>query len=244
MIGLVTRQAELLSMIFAVSLCLCWSETLRAAENPEPGDLAKLCPQAAAEREQLLSKRREPMDVTAVTRPALRADLLQMLKVDQSARQKLVDAMKDGKDLPDDDRARQYTIQVDADNLRRIKHIVTQDGLPTISMVGADGVEAAFILIAHAGTDLPFQERMLKVFEHRLKDGEIQGGQFALLTDKVLTGQGKPQRYGTQFGDELKPEPIADEAHVDERRHALGMISLANYSCEIHALYGAAVPRR
>lgn len=105
-------------------------------------------------------------------------------------------------------------------------------------MVGADGVEATFILIAHAGTDLPFQEQMLKVFERRLRDGEIKGGQFALLTDKVLTGQGRPQKYGTQFDDDLKPEPITAEAHVDERRRALGMISMASYSCEMRAIYG------
>jgi hypothetical protein len=69
-----------------------------------------------------------------------------------------------------------------------------------------------------------------------------KGSQFALLTDKVLRGQGKPQLYGTRFDDELKPEPIADEAHVDKRRHSLGMISLANYSCKIHAAYGPATP--
>lgn len=104
--------------------------------------------------------------------------------------------------------------------------------------MGVSGVQAAFVLAAHAETDLKFQERMLKVFSERLRDGAIKGSQFALLTDKVLRAQGKLQKYGTQFDDELRPEPIADAPHIDERRHALGMISMANYTCEMHAMYG------
>lgn len=164
-----------------------------------------------------------------------------MVEEDQNAREPLVAAVKDGGDLPDQDPAREYARQVDATNLRRLKQIADQDGLPTSGMVGIDGVQAAFVLIAHAGTDVAFQERMLKVFSHRLRDGEIKGGQFALLTDKVLRAQGKPQLYGTQFDEALKPDPIGDESHVDERRHALGMVSMDNYACEMHAIYGAGV---
>lgn len=164
-----------------------------------------------------------------------------MVEEDQNAREPLVAAMKDGGDLPDQDPAREYARQVDATNLHRLKQIADQDGLPTSGMVGVDGVQAAFVLIAHAGTDVAFQERMLKVFSHRVRDGEIKGGQFALLTDKVLRAQGKPQLYGTQFDEALKPDPIRDESHVDERRHALGMVSMGNYACEMHAVYGAGV---
>ena len=79
---------------------------------------------------------------------------------------------------------------------------------------------------------------MLTVISRRLRTGEINGNQYALKTDRVLQSQGKPQRYGTQFqgkGDQLKPLPIEDEVHVDQRRHALGLMSLANYSCIVHA---------
>jgi hypothetical protein len=196
----------------------------------------ELCPQAVREHEQLLLTHPIPKDVKIVTRPALRKDLLQMVEEDQIARRNLVVAMKDGQALPEDD----YVRQVDTRNLRRLKHIVDQDGFPTITMVGIEGVEAAFVLIAHAEADVPFQERMLKVLSDRARAGEIKGGELALLTDKILRARGKPQRYGTQFGDDMKPEPIADEAHVDERRHALGMISMANYSFEMRAFYGAA----
>jgi hypothetical protein len=207
-------------------------------------NIDKACPGAAIEHAQLLAKRHVPKDVATVARPALRNGLLQMERQDQDARNRLMAAMAKG-DPPDDDPARIYTIQVDAVNLRRLKHIINQDGFPTIGMVGLDGVHAAFLLTQHADDDSAFQERMLRVVTRRLRTGEINGNQYALLTDRVLRAQGKPQRYGTQFemrDDEWKPEPIADEAHVDERRHALGLISLANYSCKIHAVYGPANP--
>ena len=161
-----------------------------------------------------------------------------MAQEDQEARRLLIAAMN-GVELPEDAPASTYVRQVDARNLRRLKSVITQDGLPTANMVGVDGVQAAFLLIAHAETDVAFQEQMLKIFAQRLRNGEINGGQFALLTDKVLRAQGKPQRYGTQFDDALSPQPIADEAHVDQRRRAAGMISMANYACEMHAIYGA-----
>lgn len=120
-------------LIAAIWLGLSCSEMTRSADDAAQGsELERLCPQAAAERKQLLSQRRVIKDVVAVSRPALRADLLQMLKEDQNARQKLVDAMKEGRDLPDDDPYRKYAIQVDDRNLRRLKHVISQDGVPTI----------------------------------------------------------------------------------------------------------------
>ena len=37
--------------------------------------------------------------------------------------------------------------EVDAANLKRLKHIVAQDGFPTAEMVGLDGVDAAWLLM-------------------------------------------------------------------------------------------------
>lgn len=213
--------------------------TVRAESNAE---VDKRCPEAALEHAQLLSKRHIPKDVLSVTRPALRAELLQMEHADQDARDVFIAAMAGG-DLPDDHPARVHAIQVDAVNLQGLKHIILQDGFPTIAMVGVDGVQAAFLLTQHADSDPAFQERMLRVVTSRLRDGEITGNEYALLTDRVLRAQGRPQRYGTQFeerGGDWKVEPIADENHVDERRHALGLISLANYSCKIRVVYGPA----
>ena len=60
-----------------------------------------------------------------------------------------------------------------------------------------------------------------------------------MLEDRILSFEGKPQRYGTQFDwDEdglLDPLPIADPADVDARRRAVRLDSLAENVARIRA---------
>jgi hypothetical protein len=203
--------------------------------------IEKACPEAAMEKEQLLAKRPQPKPGANITRPALQNELLQMEREDQEARERFVAAMNaHGGDLPMDDPTRLAVIHVDEVNLPKLKHIIDQNGFPTIAMVGIDGVQAAFLLTHHADDDPLFQAKILKIITRRLRIDEIDGNQYALLTDRVLVAQGRHQRYGTQFekhGDQLTPKPIQDEAQVDERRRALGLISIKNYMCVLHAVY-------
>jgi hypothetical protein len=131
--------------------------------------------------------------------------------------------------------------EVDSANLERLKHIVRQDGFPTAAMVGLDGVNAAWLLTVHAAGDVDFQEKVLELTREHVRRGEVRSDQVALLTDDVLAGRGKPQRYGTNFvlrAGELQPAPMEDEANVDQRRRAIGLGSLANYACILRAAYG------
>ena len=208
-------------------------------------DIDKLCPAASREQDELLSTRRTLKEVKVVTRPALRIELLDMARRDQEARATMIRDTRQPLSQEDEDSAWVPVQKVDEDNLRQLKHIVAQDGFPTTTMVGVDGVRAAFLLTQHADSDPLFQENILRVVKRRFPTGEVSGDAFALLTDRVLTAKGLAQRYGTQFekrdGD-FKPKPTADAAHVNERRHVLGLISLENYSCVIRAVYGVANP--
>jgi hypothetical protein len=65
----------------------------------------------------------------------------------------------------------------------------------------------------------------------------------------VRTFSGLPQVYGTQFDwderGEMRPRPIADESHVDERRAAIGLPPLAEKLREIREAFareGTATP--
>ncbi len=218
---------------------------LHAIQTRAQSDEAKLekaCPAAFAQRARLAAKNPAPKDATMFTRPALRKELLEMAQQDQAVRAvflKAVDASAGA--LPIDDPSRLAVIHEDETiNLPKLKHIIEQEGFPTVDMVGLEGLQAAFLLIQHADSDPGFQARMLTVISARLHGGGINGNEYALLTDRVLLAQNKRQRYGTQFvGDnnQMKPRPIEDEGRVDQRRHALGLISLANYSCIMHAIY-------
>jgi hypothetical protein len=130
--------------------------------------------------------------------------------------------------------------RVDAYNLGRLKHVIVQDGFPTVALVGHDGVDAAWLLAQHADSDPDLQATVLAALNKKGVPSDLDLGRIAMLTDRVLIHQGKKQRYGTQFEQrdgELQPMPIEDAAHVDERRRSVGLGLLQDYTCVIHAVY-------
>jgi hypothetical protein len=200
-------------------------------------DVAATCPDAMREGAELRKAPRQ--ELASATRPALRYNLLLMARDDQEARAYLLSG-HDRIDPATPEGAR--LAEVDARNLRRLKHIVALDGFPTAAMVGFDGVEAVLLLTTHAAADPDFQEQVLKLAAPYVRSGEVRADQVATLTDDLLRARGKKQRYGTQFefhDGELRPAPIEDEANVDARRREVGLLSLANEVCLTRALFSA-----
>lgn len=196
-----------------------------------------MCPEAQREFAELQAHVKKPQVLTTPSRPALREDLLLMARQDQAVRAFLLTSglhfVPDGADAV---RMR----EVDSANLRRLKHIVNQEGFPTAAMVGLDGVDAAWLLAVHAAGDPDFQENVLALTIGHVRRGEIPGEQIALLTDDLLAGRGKPQRYGTNFemrDGVLMPTPMEDEKNVEKLRRAVGLGTLANYACVLRAMY-------
>lgn len=77
-------------------------------------------------------------------------------------------------------------------------------------------------------------------FRCRLPKGDVEARDIAYLTDRILVGTGKKQKYGTQanFKDgKVVAAPIDDELHVDERREALGVEPLKEYLKLIEEIY-------
>jgi hypothetical protein len=170
----------------------------------------------------------------SIGNPALRAELLERADKDQVVRRELIEK---GVDRPNEDVvARGRTI--DPENLARLRVIVAEYGWPGQGLVGKDGTEAAFLLVQHA--DLVFQKEMLPLVEAAYHAQQLPGQDYALLTDRVLVREGKRQRYCTQFqvrDRDLIPDPIEDEAAVDERRADLGLPRLAEYLRLMRELY-------
>jgi hypothetical protein len=189
-------------------------------------------------KQELRSRRPTPPGAGSVTRPALRNELLMMQRRDQESRQSVMAAVdKDTGLIPSEIGRRLLTI--DQANLRRLKQIISWDRFPTVAMVGKDGVDAAWLIAQHASSDVPFQRSVLRILARRVRAGEIDDQDYALLLDRVLVLSHRPQSYGTQFQDQgghaVGPFPIADAAHVDERRHERGLIPLADYVCIMQA---------
>jgi hypothetical protein len=109
--------------------------------------------------------------------------------------------------------------------------ILDRFGLPTRSMVGAAGSDAAMLVVQHSAS---LQERVLALAK-ALPSGEVSPEKLAMLEDRVLVHHGKPQRFGTQFtaGPDgvFRFSPVSDTAGLDARRSAAGMPPMRQYVC-------------
>ena len=114
--------------------------------------------------------------------------------------------------------------------------ILNRFGLPTKSMVGSAGADAAMLIVQH---NWPLQERVLAIAK-AVPPGEISPQALGMLEDRVLVHQGKPQRLGTQFNmgsDGLfRFAPVSDTANLDAHRAAAGMPPMAQYVCLIEGM--------
>lgn len=134
-------------------------------------------------------------------------------------------------------------LAVDRDNLAWMKRRFAK-GFPTVAQVGTGGVQEAFILVQHADGDHAFQASMLTSITASAERGELPKGDVAMLTDRVLRAQGKPQRYGTQYVSTtpgnltaLTPQPTDDPAHLEERRASMDLMPSVDYACMLKVVY-------
>ena len=117
-------------------------------------------------------------------------------------------------------------VLADSSNLRRVRAIIKRYGYPGKTLVGTPTNEAAFYVIQHSSR-IP---EYLPLIKQAAEQGELPFRLYAMMLDRQLMYTGQPQVYGTQgrsFTDADKQEhrfiwPIADPAHVNERRRQAG----------------------
>jgi hypothetical protein len=122
---------------------------------------------------------------------------------------------------------------IDSINTIRAIEIIKQYGYPGKSMVGEPTNEVVFFIFQHA------RDTVLKKYFPYIKkaaeEKELRFDLAAMMEDRMLMNDGLPQIYGTQIAERYirdsttgKDErffyfwPIADEAHVNERRQKAG----------------------
>lgn len=166
----------------------------------------------------------------------LRQELLDRKEKDQAMRKQAIGRKFDDAEL-------QKMIEVDRDNTAWLKEVVERHGWPGEALVGNDGAFAAWLLVQHADLDLAFQKKCLGLLEKAVEKNDASPRELAYLTDRVRVAEKKPQVYGTQFelvDGKLRPKPIEDEQHVDDRRKKVGLPPLAEYLKSAEAAYSPA----
>jgi len=158
-----------------------------------------------------------PGSLTGGVDETLRATLVQMARDDQQVIRETEEDIRAGTNSP--------TVQAHSNEVHRrngaiIHRIVDERGWPGRSLAGEDGASAAWLIVQHMDTEPEFQRRCLTLMEAAFVNGEVSARNLAFLTDRVLTHEGKPQKYGTQGIGAHSPE---EEARIDRNRAAIGL---------------------
>jgi len=226
-------------LVGATVLMSGWLMAAHAADHDD-APWAQSCPGMAAwakAQEARIAAEKKAHPPASPSQSALRKELLQMGDADAKARNAVI---ADGGKDPALFKA---AYDVDSRNLPRIKQIDARQGFLTPAQVGSDGMHAAWLLVQHADRDPGFQAHVLEELQARPGHGGVDVQEYAALTDRMLLAQHKPQRYGTQFDPkgikdgELKPDPMEDAVHADQRRAAMGLPPLADYGCMLRVVY-------
>ena len=164
----------------------------------------------------------------------LRAELLEMERIDRNVRSDLVERgeLHTGGYHPE-------MWAVHSRHNARIRTILEMHGWPGRSLVGEDGCRAAGFIVQHAILDPDLQRRSVALLTEAVEKHEAEPFMLAFLTDRVLMQDGKPQIYGTQYVGAaiagVEPWPIANPETVDERRRAASLPPLAENTARLNA---------
>jgi hypothetical protein len=159
----------------------------------------------------------------------LSSELLSRSQKDQDMRNKAIE-----QDMS------QWDSSIDEENTVYLETVVKASGWPTISAVGPEASQAAWLLVQHADHRPDFQVHCLELMK-ALPEGEISPRNIAYLEDRVRVAKGEPQLYGTQFykeGGHFEPRLIEDEAHLEERRAAMGLETFEANRRRMVEMYG------
>jgi hypothetical protein len=115
-------------------------------------------------------------------------------------------------------------------NAERLNEIMDVVGWPVCRLIGAASW-APILVLQHAIGSPDVMRRGLGLLKEAERRGEVDAKAVAMLEDRILVLEGKPQLYGTQFGWDdngiLNPLPIANPDDVETRCSAVGLAPLA-----------------
>jgi len=175
---------------------------------------------------QVNSPRQLPLNIE------LRDELLKLKKKDQERLNKSIAENRKTDALMDRIRASRDN------NAARLCTILKQYGWPTSSLVGKDGVDAAFHLLRESVPQLKID--LLQVIIAVARMGEISRPTFASYIDRLRLDAGLKQVFGTQatpIDGFLVLFPIEAEAQVDMRRKQFELPPLADFLRFLEAKY-------
>jgi hypothetical protein len=152
--------------------------------------------------------------------------------VDEAIAQELIDMTDEDRRLQagalsDDHAARLAHRRVTVRNGDRLAEIIDEYGWPTPELVGEEAARRAWIVAQHADHQLHLQRRALALMTEAVRAGGDDPARLAMLHDRLLINEGRPQIYGTQIAGIVDgapvPWPCENPEQMDQRRAEVGL---------------------
>lgn len=126
--------------------------------------------------------------------------------------------------------------RVDSLNQAIVFEILDKDGWP--SNLSNKANQAIWIVIDHS--NLAFQRKYLYLVKEKAEECILEKADYAILNDRVLMGEGKPQIYGTQIkmnativDEEIAMQfflwPVENPIVLDSLRNTMGLSPIKEY---------------
>ncbi len=122
--------------------------------------------------------------------------------------------------------------KIDRENLVTIVSLIEKCGMPTLKEVNQKQMSAIWLVFQHA--DNYHRKKYLSQLKKSAENGDLRKSQMALMEDRILMIDGKPQIYGSQISQDRenggwKIYDLANPETVDKRRAEIGMEPLSEY---------------
>lgn len=118
----------------------------------------------------------------------------------------------------------------DRENLATVVSLIEKCGMPTLEEVDEIQMTAIWLVFHHG--DNAIRKKYLPLLEKAARNGDLEATQIAMMKDRTLMEDGKPQFYGTQVsqddGEWILYELDKPET-VNKRRAEIGFEPLQDY---------------
>jgi len=122
---------------------------------------------------------------------------------------------------------------IDRKNLEIVVSIIENCGMPTSKYIDKKHIVAIFLVLQHG--DNYHRKKYFHLIEQAVKNGDLQKSDYALMKDRILVSDGKPQIYGTQLtstiydSNKFEVNQIEEPEYVDQRRAEMGLNPINDY---------------
>jgi len=135
-----------------------------------------------------------------------------------------------------------HVLDVVRDNTGWLRVLVAERGWPGRSLVGQDGIDAAWLILQHTGSGVPtigtpenlaFQATCVPLLRDAVRNGEADPWHLAHIVDNLHARAAEPAEYAVlntayvHHGDTVVLRPDLDPSTIDESRRQIGLHPIA-----------------